>query len=179
MSPILLCIPSAGTFVPREYAEAMTKAGLATRENWFLMEKAGHPPLQSCGLIASNISRHVVDLDCDPSAKEVCPVETAQGKAIYLDDQRPDPEQIQQRVEHYWQPFYDQLDEELMRMVEQFGKARVIHLRSGKDTRLAASRESQLAKAVAAHEKVKIDDIVLFSDTDPKQIESLLKNRKS
>jgi N-formylglutamate amidohydrolase len=173
MCPILLCVPHAGTFVPPEIAQTMTSAGLATKANWFLMEKIDLPTAQACGLITSNISQHVVDLDCDPTSPEICLLETANRKYIYREFQQPTPKEITQRVEHYWQPFHDQLQDELQRMVERFEKAKLILIkptdRQGKDSFIQSSIESTFSAA-----EVGVDEVVLSPNDRREAVEEKL-----
>ena len=126
MCGVLLCVPHAGTFIPPEIAGSMTPAGLDSRGNWFLIEKIQQLERPEFGLIASNISRHVLDLDQVGDAEKVCPAMTPGGDEIYQPEKLPTSKQISQRVEHYGQPFHDQLASEITRMVDAFGEATVV-----------------------------------------------------
>lgn len=132
-TPFVLSNPHSGTFIPPEIAERMTAAGLERRDtDWHLSRLYDFPAIESAAMISSNLSRYVVDLNRPgdnhslypgQQTTSVCPLITFGGQAIYREGQEPGETEIANRIEHYWQPYHDQLRAELDRLVEQFGFA--------------------------------------------------------
>jgi N-formylglutamate deformylase len=130
-SPFMISNPHSGVFLPPEIAETMTNDGLERRDtDWFLSQIYDLPAVESAAMISANVSRYVVDLNRPKSGESlypnqnttgICPVKTFQGKPIYRDGFEPDEAEIKKRVEHYWQPYHDQLLGELDRLIEKFG----------------------------------------------------------
>ena len=176
--PTVVCVPHAGTFIPPEYANAMTSAGLATRHNWFLMEKleqCSDPEIERMGLIASNVARHVVDLDCDPDLPDVCPTKCLDGKAIYHEGNNPTKDNVATRVEHYWKPFHQQLTDELERLVKLFGKFTVVVLKSIDFT----DTSSFISKSIQTRNDIHVIEIFVKQSDRVEQFESILLSKIS
>ena len=129
--PLMVRNPHSGTFIPPEIAETMTEAALVKRDtDWFLARLYDFPILAKSGSIKANLSRYVIDLN-RPRDNEslypgqqttgLCPRITFRSELIYQSDIEPDEKELQKRIEHYWQPYHDQLKMELERLVEEFG----------------------------------------------------------
>ena len=123
--------PHSGTFIPPEIAENMTEPGLIKRDtDWFLDRLYDFPIVEKAGSIKANLSRYVIDLN-RPRDNEslypgqqttgLCPLITFLGESIYQPGAEPDEYELQKRIEHYWQPYHDQLQQELDRLVSEFG----------------------------------------------------------
>ena len=135
--PLLISNPHGGTILPPEIAARMTEEGRALPDtDWFLnrlydwSDDASAADLDGAGKITGNISRYVVDLNRGSDNQHLypgqnstglCPVQTFAGQPLYLDGQQPTPEEIATRIEHYWQPYHDQLQSELDRLINKFG----------------------------------------------------------
>lgn len=139
-TPLLVSNPHSGTFVPPEIAERMTPAGLEKRDtDWHLSRLYDFPAIESAAMISANASRYVVDLN-RPSDNQtlypgqattgICPTITFAEQPIYQNGQEPSEKEIANRIEHYWQPYHDQLRAELDRLVAQFGFAVLIDAHS-------------------------------------------------
>ena len=123
--------PHSGTFVLPEIAELMTKPGLEKRDtDWFLSRLYDIPALESAAMITANLSRYVVDLNRPSdnaslypgqSTTGICPKFTFADEPIYQSGHEPDAAETAKRIEHYWQPYHDQMQAELDRLVARFG----------------------------------------------------------
>jgi N-formylglutamate deformylase len=123
--------PHSGAFIPPEIAQRMTPAGLEKRDtDWHLSRLYDLPAIESAAMISANLSRYVVDLNRPLDGRalypgqvstDVCPRITFSDQPIYLPGQEPGDREIANRIEHYWQPYHDQLREELERLIHQFG----------------------------------------------------------
>jgi N-formylglutamate deformylase len=82
--------------------------------------------------IHARYSRYVIDLN-RPSddmnlypgqdTTGLCPVDTFSKQALYKNGQGPSSAEVQTRIQHYWQPYHQQLEAELARMRQQHGIA--------------------------------------------------------
>ncbi len=132
-TPLVVSNPHSGVFIPPEIAETMTEAGLLKRDtDWFLSRIYDLPALESAAMISANVSRYVVDLNRPTDGQSlyptqattgICPKVTFAGEPIYKPDREPDAAEVAKRIEHYWQPYHDQLRAELERLVAKFGFA--------------------------------------------------------
>ena len=123
--------PHSGTFIPPEIAESMTAAALIKRDtDWFLSRLYDFPILEKAAILKANVSRYVIDLNRPrdnaslypgQQTTGLCPLITFREEPIYGSGSEPEERELQKRVEHYWQPYHDQLNAELDRLVEKFG----------------------------------------------------------
>lgn len=130
-TPVMVSNPHSGTFLPPEIADEMTAKGLEKRDtDWFLSRLYDFPALESAAMLSANVSRYVIDLNRPadnqslyPGQKTtgLCPLFTFAEEAIYKDGREPDDAEVSKRIEHYWQPYHDQLRAELDRLIEKFG----------------------------------------------------------
>ena len=130
-SPLLVSNPHSGVMIPPEISSVMTEAALQRRDtDWHLTRLYDVPCIESAAMISANMSRYVVDLNRSPNAEPlyegwlstgIVPRVTFAGEPIYQDGEEPDQQEIEKRVEHYWQPYHDQLQSELKRLIGLFG----------------------------------------------------------
>ena len=134
--PLLISIPHNGSQIPDVISQTMTEVGKSSRDtDWFLDRLYNFPETRDAGLIASNFSRYVTDLNRDASAppdKSLYPGQNTTGlfpqttfdqRPVYLAGEEPDPPERSRRVEKFWRPYHDQLKSELNRIRDQFGIA--------------------------------------------------------
>ena len=139
-SPFLISNPHSGTFIPPEITERMTAAGLERRDtDWFLSRVYDLPAIESAAMISANASRYVIDVNRPPDNESlypdqittgICPKITFTQQPIYREGLEPDAAETQQRIEHYWQTYHDQLHGELERLVAEFGFAVLLDVHS-------------------------------------------------
>jgi N-formylglutamate deformylase len=129
--PLMVSNPHSGTFIPPEIAATMSPEALIKRDtDWFLARLYDFPVLKKAGMIKANLSRYVIDLNRRSDGESLypgqnttglCPRITFEKEAIYLEGKEPDASEVGKRVEHFWRPYHDQLNEELDRLVGEFG----------------------------------------------------------
>lgn len=135
-SPVLICNAGSGVFLPPEIASKMTEAGQAKPDtDWYLTRLCDIPAVESVAMISANVANCVVDLNADPtggggSLPMVCRTHNFDGQAIYEAGQEPDSNEIEKRIEHYWQPFHNQLEQELERLINRYGFVLLIDMRA-------------------------------------------------
>ena len=131
--PLLISVPHAGTEVPDELRHRFTSVGQRLPDtDWHVDRLYDFARDMGASILIANYSRYVVDLNRSPDSRAlydavptspVCAAVTFTGDSIYLADQAPAPAEIRERVESYWRPYHAQIEDELQRMVDQFGYA--------------------------------------------------------
>ncbi len=130
-APLLISIPHLGRIIPDEYAARMTDAAkLIADTDWHLEQVYAFADELGASVLAATHSRYVIDLNRPPNNESLypgqtttglCPTETFRGEPLYLDGQAPSDEDIQERLQTYWQPYHDKLAEEIARLKEAHG----------------------------------------------------------
>lgn len=138
-TPVIVSIPHSGAWIPHDIRESIAPEVL--REcpgiDWHLRELYDFLPAMGVTTLIANIARIVVDLNRPsvfqplyPGRQETCvvPLQTPQGQAIY---QRPlDATAVQERIQHYWEPYQQQLQNLIDRTRHQFGQVILIDAHS-------------------------------------------------
>ena len=132
-SPLLISIPHDGRKLAPGMAEHMTDAALALPDtDWHVQQLYAFAEGINAGVIAANYSRYVVDLNRASSNESLypgelstglCPVQTFDGREVYLDGSAIELDEQLQRVAEYWRPYHQKIEAELSRLNEQFGYA--------------------------------------------------------
>lgn len=133
--PILLSIPHCGVEFPSEinyeYDQSLIQAPDDT--DWFVHQLYDFAPAMGITMIHARYSRWVVDLNRDPQSKPLytdgriitalCPTTTFFGKPIYIDGRKEvRAEEVRRRVETYYNPYHQKIQELLDDLKKQFGK---------------------------------------------------------
>lgn len=83
------------------------------------------------GLIRAEYSRYMIDLNRPPDDRPLydqagtglVATETFAGEPLYKEGVRPEPEEIEQRVEQFWRPYHLRIEAELDRIRTEHGFA--------------------------------------------------------
>lgn len=128
--PLLVSMPHVGLEIPDNIKKKMTEDGLAiTDTDWYIDTLYDFLKDTGVSIISAKYSRYVVDLNRGkngdrlyPGKNEttLCPTMTFENKPIYKEAYEPD---IKSRIENYWQPYHDQIGNELTRIKSKFGHA--------------------------------------------------------
>src|SRR5689334_9296647 len=133
--PILVSVPHCGTLFPdeikNEYNQDLIQAPDDT--DWFVHQLYDFAPTMGITMIHAVYSRWVIDLNRDPQSKplytdgriitELCPTTTFLGKPLYKDGRKQvDPEEVKRRLENYYQPYHQKVEELLQELKGKFGK---------------------------------------------------------
>jgi N-formylglutamate deformylase len=131
--PLLISIPHAGTQVPEEIGERFTTTARRLPDtDWCVQELYEFAQGLGASIITANYSRYVVDLnrsaDSSPlyesyPTSPVCPTHTFSGEPIYRSGMQPDQQEVDARIEEYWQPYHSKIAAELARMASHSGFA--------------------------------------------------------
>ncbi len=131
--PILVSMPHNGTQIPPEIASKMTSSALKVVDtDWHLDKLYQFAKEQGCYIISPIFNRYVIDLNRSnenvnlypgQDTTELCPTSQFNKQPIYMDGKKPSQNDINDRVENYWQPYHQQLQTVLMQIKQRFGVA--------------------------------------------------------
>ena len=130
-APLLVSLPHTGTVIPDDLQAHFVPRALALEDtDWHLARLYDFVLAMGASLIAPHNSRYVIDLN-RPSENtpmypgvnntELCPTRFFTGETLYLDGHAPDAREIERRVETFWCPYHDALENELARLQAQHG----------------------------------------------------------
>lgn len=133
--PIVLSVPHCGVEFPEEvkseYKAALIQAPDDT--DWFVHQLYDFAPAIGITMIHAVYSRWVIDLNRDPQSKPLytdgriitalCPATTFFGEPIYTDErEKVEDEEVSRRVERYYNPYHQKIQELVDELREKFGK---------------------------------------------------------
>jgi len=131
-TPLLVSIPHAGVFVPREISDRLTTRGLKLPDtDWYVDRLYQWVTKRGGGLLIANYSRYVIDLNRSPDdaplysagGPGLLPEHAFDGGSLYKNGKGPGADEARERVRRYWQPYHDKLAAELEAIRHQFGNA--------------------------------------------------------
>ncbi|MHA7775281.1 N-formylglutamate amidohydrolase [Roseibium sp. M-1] len=139
-SPLILCLPHAGTDVPNAVEKRLNATGrLQADLSWRLERVFDLNKELGATVIRSSISRYVIDLDRDPKtsnreamnpARALCPATTLDGKRIYQEGEEPGPTECEQRSLLFYTPFHKALRRQIDRLLRTHRKIIVLDCQS-------------------------------------------------
>ena len=139
-SPLLVSMPHSGIEVPQCLKERFTEAGLVLPDtDWHVPRLFDFLDDMPVSVIRANFSRYVVDLNRPPdgevlypgpSETEVCPTSTFFSEAIYSQNQLPGIQEVEKRIQAYWHPYHQRIQEVLGQIVERYGYALLLDAHS-------------------------------------------------
>lgn len=132
-TPLLVSMPHVGTDIPDDIANRLTAAGQERVDtDWHLTRLYGFAEAIGASTLSARWSRYVIDLNRPPENANLypgqdttglCPVDTFHKTPLYLPGEEPDDAEIQQRLAAYWQPYHQQLQSEVARLLQTHGVA--------------------------------------------------------
>jgi formiminoglutamase len=132
-APLVVSIPHAGTIIPPDIEALLVSPWLARKDaDWWLPELYTFAAGLGATVVATAISRTVIDVNRDPSGvslypgqatTSLCPVDTFDGEPLYREGQEPDAAEIARRRPTFFDPYHTALQAELDRLVALHGKA--------------------------------------------------------
>ena len=131
--PLLISMPHVGTSIPAEVRAQMSPvADKLTDTDWHLPLLYNMKSEIGASVIHAEYSRYVIDLNRSSDDNNLypgldttglCPIDTFAKEALYADGKIPDAVEVQRRIQHYWQPYHQQLQAELERLRAKHGIA--------------------------------------------------------
>lgn len=126
-------MPHAGTRIPEAIKrKLMPEASLLPDVDWHLPILYDMAKELDISVISAEYARYVIDLNRSPENTSLylgqdvtglCPIDTFDKHAIYLEGMEPDADEIQSRIKQYWQPYHEKLGVELKRIHAKHGVA--------------------------------------------------------
>ena len=132
-APLFISLPHNGTQVPDDIAARLTpEARRVPDTDWHVAELYDFARALGASIIVPVYSRYVVDLNRPEddvslypgqNTTGLCPIVRFSGDPVYLPGQGPAPDEIAARVDAYWRPYHQALQQELVRIREIHGRA--------------------------------------------------------
>lgn len=123
-TPLILAMPHGGTRLPDGFADGLLSPWLARRDtDWHIA--ALYDGLADATIVATDISRSIVDVNRDPSGAslypgqattELCPTTTFDGDPLYAAGKSPDDREIARRRDAFFAPYHAALAAEIARL---------------------------------------------------------------
>lgn len=123
-TPLILALPHGGTQLPDGFAAGFRSPWLARRDtDWHIA--ALYDGLADATVIATDVSRSIIDVNRDPSGAslypgqattELCPTTTFDGEPLYVEGTLPDDHDIARRREAFFDPYHAALTAEIARL---------------------------------------------------------------
>jgi len=132
--PIIISSPHSGTYFPDDIKTRLhpDKAERPDDADWFIDTLYDFAPEMGITLIKANYCRWVIDLNRDPESKPLytdgrvitglVPFTDFNGKPLYT-GATPDEVEVAERVQKYYLPYHEKLEELLEQTKQQFGAA--------------------------------------------------------
>lgn len=131
-APLLVSLPHDGSHIPDALAARMEPAARAAPDtDWFVSRLYDFARALGASVLVPSHSRYVVDLNRPPddaslypgqNTTGLCPAVRFDGGPVYLPGQAPSADEIAARVERYWRPYHEALQEELARLRAAHGR---------------------------------------------------------
>jgi len=131
-SPLIINVPHSGTFVPDDILAQMTPGARKLPDtDWFVDRLYAFAADMDATILSANVSRMVVDLNRDPSGQSLypgqattglVPTDLFDGAPVYKGD-TPDEAEIEQRRATYFDPYHQELSEQIARIRAVHGYA--------------------------------------------------------
>lgn len=129
--PILVSMPHNGIAIPHDIQERMHPYALRVIDtDWYLDKLYGFAQDLGCSIIKPHYSRYVIDLNRPQNNEslypgsdttELCPTSQFDKRPIYLSGEEPNEAEIKQRIDKYWRPYHDCLEDTLNQLLIQHG----------------------------------------------------------
>jgi len=131
-APLLISMPHVGTELPAEVtAQLLPPAFERADTDWHLPALYNMAQQLGASTLAAQYSRYVIDLNRAPDNANLypgqdttglCPLDTFAKQALYAPGRAPDATEIARRLQAYWQPYHQQLQAELARLLAVHGR---------------------------------------------------------
>lgn len=125
-APLLISIPHLGGRIPADIAPLMSATAQHLDDtDWHLDRLYDFADALGASVLTPVHSRYVIDLNRPPdganlypgrNTTSLCPVDTFDEEALYLDGKQPDQAEQKRRRDIYWHPYHDALQAELERI---------------------------------------------------------------
>ncbi len=132
-TPLFISMPHDGTRIPADLEARMTERALQRPDtDWHVARLYQFADKFGVSLIRPLYHRYVVDLNRAPDNAtlypgsrntEVCPSSCFDDTPIYRESGAPDADEVAERIDIYWRPYHQCLQQELARIRDAHGVA--------------------------------------------------------
>ena len=129
-APLVIAFPHGGTDLAGLDEQYVSPWLAQIDTDWWIAELYAFAADMGATIVATDISRSLIDMNRDPSGAslypgqattELCPTTTFDGERLYRFD-APDEAEIMQRLHSYHRPYHETLSEELERLKAAHGR---------------------------------------------------------
>jgi formiminoglutamase len=123
-APLIVSVPHAGTDIPADVEAALVSPWIGRQDaDWYVDRLYDFASRLGATIVATSISRTVVDVNRDPSGAslypgqattELCPTTTFDGEPLWRE--APDEAEVARRVDAYFRPYHSALEDEIARL---------------------------------------------------------------
>ena len=124
--PLLVSMPHSGMSLCEGLEEKLANVAITLPDtDWYVPRLYDFLGDLGASIIKANFSRFVIDLNRPPDNKclypgqastGLCPLALFSGENLYLPGQQPSQQEVSRRLNVYWQPYHDMLQNELERI---------------------------------------------------------------
>jgi N-formylglutamate deformylase len=132
-APLLVSLPHDGTELPSDLAARLTPSARRVPDtDWHVSRLYAFARELGASMIVPAYSRYVIDLNRPPdnaslypgqNTTGLCPVIEFSGEPIYQAGEEPSSAEIGERIDAYWRPYHEALQNELARIRAVHGRA--------------------------------------------------------
>ena len=131
-TPLLISMPHPGLLLPDEVAELLTPEARALPDtDWHIPQLYDFARAMGAGVLVGNYSRFVIDLNRPADDKPLYTTATTglypdvlfDGRPSFLPGKAPSDEERAGYLQQVWQPYHQQLQDELARLKAKHGYA--------------------------------------------------------
>lgn len=123
-APLIVSVPHAGTDIPADVERALVSPWIGCQDaDWYVDRLYDFANDHGATIVATSMSRTVVDVNRDPSGAslypgqattELCPTTNFDGEPLWR--KAPDEAEIARRVDVYFRPYHAALESEIARL---------------------------------------------------------------
>jgi formiminoglutamase len=125
-APLIVCFPHTGTDMPAEIEARLVSPWLARKDaDWWIDRLYDFVGDLGVTTVRTTMSRTVIDVNRDPGGTSLypghvttglCPTETFDGEPLYQAGMEPDAAEIAQRLQAWFSPYHQAIDDEIARL---------------------------------------------------------------
>ena len=132
-APLLISLPHNGTELPDDLRPRLTEESLHVPDtDWHVDQLYDFAKELGASILVPHFSRYVIDLNRPPNdvslypgqnTTGLCPMQRFDAQPVYREGLQPDRDEVTTRVNRYWKPYHQALQQELVRIKNMHGRA--------------------------------------------------------
>jgi len=132
-TPLLISMPHSGVALPSEHSAGFTDHARELADtDWHLSRLYEFAGDLGANILRADVSRYIIDLNRPPDNAELypgansttlCPVTNFAEQPLYHSGAQPTEEEVKRRLQQYWQPYHQQIRQQLDTIRETHGIA--------------------------------------------------------